>query len=163
MIRRLMLGVAPLLAALAAGAAAAEPPSPQRAFLEANARAPGVQTAPAIRYRVIRSGPQNGAHPTRTAAIAVRYEGRYIDGEIFDPWQDKPLVLRLKWLIPGFQQAAMMMKPGDEWEVYVPPELAYGWAGAPPSGRTLIFKLQLVDWAEAPPGPSPVLPELPAR
>ena len=152
-----------LAALTVAGAVAAEPVSPQSAFLDANAKRPGVVTAPAMQYRVIHSGPASGLHPTRTAAVAVQYEGRYIDGQVFDPWQDKPVVLRWKWLIPGFQQAIAMMKPGDEWEVYVPPELAYGWAGDPPAGRTLIFKLQLDDWAEAPPAASPVLPELPAK
>jgi len=145
------------------GPGAAAAPSLQRDFLSQNASAPGVQAAPALEYRILKSGPVTGLSPTCTSAVKLRYEGRYIDGTVFDSWQDKPLVLRLKWLIPGFVEALMMMKPGDQWEVVVPPELAYGWVGDPPAGRTLVFRIELIDWSESPTLISPLLPELPAK
>lgn len=126
-----------------------------RAFLRSNADAPDVMSMPGLQYKVLKSGPQTGPRPSRTSAVKVRYEGRGIDGKIFDTStgkgaSDDTVIFVLKMVIPGFQAALLSMRPGDEWEIYVPAELAYGFAGAPKSNQTLIFKLALVDWAEIP-------------
>ena len=68
----------------------------------------------------------------------------------------------MKALIPGFQAALLLMRPGDKWRVRIPPELAYGQEGAAPmGGKTLIFDLELVESAEMSPQPSPLLTEMP--
>jgi FKBP-type peptidyl-prolyl cis-trans isomerase len=162
---------------IALGLACAAPTSAQpvdtakeRAFLAQNAKAPGVKSMPGLQYKVLKSGPADGKSPTRTSAVRVRYEGRSIDGAVFDTSAGKgpadgSVVFILKMMIPGFQVPLLYMKPGDEWEVYVPAELAYATKGSARSNQTLIFKLSLVDWAEIPTDKQayPILPALPGQ
>lgn len=125
------------------------------------------QTIPATSYKVLKSGPAGGAHPSRASAIKVRYEGSYLDGEIFDTSYgkeaDNATIYPLRALIPGFVSAVMMMKPGDEWLVYVPTQMAYGTVGHPLAGRDIFFKIELVEHAEMPAPPSPVMKTMPGR
>lgn len=130
------------------------------------AKAPAV-AIPATSYKVLKTGPASGAHPSRSSAIKVRYEGSYLDGEIFDTSYgkeaDNATIYPLRALIPGFVSAVMMMKPGDEWLVYVPSQMAYGAVGHPLATRDIFFKIELVDHAEMPPPPSPIMKLLPGR
>lgn len=142
--------------ALAAGAGVAradpvatEPASDHGAFLAANATAAGVVALPGLQYKVLKSGPATGSHPTRADTIVVRYEGRFVTGAVFDSSQDQPggtVTFPLGKLIPGWVAALQMMRPGDEWLIVVPPYLAYGAAGKGPipPESTLVFKVELV-------------------
>ena len=124
------------------------------------AKAPAI-AIPATSYKVLKTGPASGAHPSRSSAIKVRYEGSYLDGEIFDTSYgkeaDNATIYPLRALIPGFVSAVMMMKPGDEWLVYVPSQMAYGAVGHPLATKDIFFKIELVDHAEMPPPPSPIM------
>ena len=60
----------------------------------------------------------------------------------------QPAAMPLKGLVKGWQEALQMMRPGDEWILYIPPELGYGAQGAGgqiPGGAALIFKIELID------------------
>src|ERR1700750_2416849 len=115
---------------------------------------------PGFSYEILQSGA--GAHPTRTSAVRVHYEGRFVDGKVFANSPPEGHIFPVKALIPGFQAALLLMRPGDKWRVRIPPELAYGQEGAAPmGGKTLIFDLELVESAEMPTQPSPLLSEMP--
>ncbi|GIL39005.1 FKBP-type peptidyl-prolyl cis-trans isomerase [Roseiterribacter gracilis] len=145
-------------------AASASGATTDEAFLVANARAPGVVTFPGIQYKVLKSGPADGAHPKRGSMIKAHYEGRLISGEVFDSSYARgaPVDFPLRRLITGWQTIVPLMRPGDIWELYIPAVMAYGETGAAngkiPPGATLIFKIELFSFtdedpaASAPPG-----------
>ena len=120
------------------------------AYLAKNAKAPGVVVLPSgLQYKVLRSGPATGPHPAEGDEIKVHYEGKLVDGAVFDSTlaSGQPAVMPLAHLVPGWMEALPLMRPGDEWELYVPPKLGYGDEGAGgviPPGAVLIFKLQLL-------------------
>lgn len=123
---------------------------------------------PATRYEVIKSGAESGARPMRNSAVKVRYTGTHVDGTVFDSSVGKnaegAVIFPLRGLIPGYQSALMMMRPGDRWRITIPPEQAYGSNGHPLSGKTLVFDLELIDFAELPPAaPPPAIDTLPGR
>ena len=119
------------------------------AFLEENAKKEGVKTtASGLQYKVLKEG--KGALPTDTSTVEVNYEGRLIDGTVFDAsnkYGDKPATFRVNQVIKGWTEALKMMPAGSEWEIYIPEELAYGAQGSrgidPLSA--LIFKVELVN------------------
>lgn len=120
-------------------------------FLAKNAKEPGVVTLPSgLQYKVIRSGPETGLHPRPIDEVKVHYEGKRLDGVVFDSSYERgvPASFPLRGLIPGWVEAMQLMRPGDEWMLYVPADLAYGdnQAGADiPPGSTLVFKIELID------------------
>ena len=145
---RRLLAVAAMALALAAckgDQTAAENITAAQTFLAENAKKPGVQ------YEVVRSGPEGGRKPTATSLVKVHYEGRLINGEVFDSSYERgaPAVMRLDRLIPAWTEALQRMKPGDEWTLYVPPEQGYGKEGAGPipPNSVLIFRIELIDVA----------------
>ncbi len=140
-----------LVAALAFGGCAKSTPAPDtaKAFLAQNAKAPDIHvTASGLQYRILKSGPADGPHPTPTGEVKVNYEGKLIDGTVFDSSYARgvPAVLEVEEVIPGWQEALKLMRPGDAWLVYLPPDLAYGdhGAGPIPPGSVLVFKLELL-------------------
>jgi peptidylprolyl isomerase/FKBP-type peptidyl-prolyl cis-trans isomerase FklB len=138
-----------------AGAAHASPEN--LAFLKKNATAHGVVSLPAIQYQVLKSGPADGPHPTRASTIKVRYEGRLLNGKVFDSSATKDgdgtATFPLQKLIPGWITALQLMRPGDEWMLYLPPEFAYGAKGKEtiPPDSVLVFKVELVGVTFPPP------------
>jgi FKBP-type peptidyl-prolyl cis-trans isomerase len=119
------------------------------AFMAQNALTPGVQSLPSgVQYKVVKTGPPGGAHPTPEDMIKVNYEGALLSGEVFDSSykNGKPVTFQLKNLIPGWIDALQAMKPGDQWVVYVPPRLGYGdrQTGPIPPNSVLVFKLELL-------------------
>lgn len=118
-----------------------------QAFLATNKSKQGVKTTKSgLQYLVMKSG--NGAKPKPTDHIRVRYKGTRTDGSIFEATDPKaePTVLDMQLLIPGWKEALAMMKCGDKWTLYVPPELAYaegGNIGIEPNSL-LIYELELV-------------------
>lgn len=120
-----------------------------RTFLTANAKAQGVVTLPSgLQYKVVKSGPADGVKPQRGDEVKVNYEGKLISGKVFDSSYERgvPAALPLDALVPGWIEALQLMRPGDEWILYVPPNLAYGDSGAGdiPPGSTLIFRIELL-------------------
>ena len=96
-------------------------------FLKLNAKQDSVQTtASGLQYKVITMG--SGEKPQKTDRVKVDYEGRLIDGTVFDSSykRGKPATFPVGQVIAGWTEALCMMPVGSKWEVYVPQELGYG-------------------------------------
>ena len=96
-------------------------------FLAKNAKAEGVVTLPSgVQYKVLKEG--NGAIPADTSRVKVHYEGRTLDGKVFDSSykRNQPTDFRANQVIKGWTEALTHMPAGSTWEVYIPQELAYG-------------------------------------
>ncbi len=116
-------------------------------FLAENAKKEGVVTLPSgLQYKVIKEG--KGAIPTDTTTVTVQYEGRTIDGKVFDSSykNEKPVTIQPRQMIPGWTEALTHMPEGSVWEVYIPQALAYKdrQAGEIKPFSTLIFKIELL-------------------
>lgn len=116
-------------------------------FLAANKKKAGVVTLPSgVQYKVIKEG--NGAMPKDTSMVKVQYEGKTIDGKVFDSSykRGEPVDLRANQVIKGWTEALVHMPAGSVWEVYIPQELAYGERaqGQIKPFSALIFKIELV-------------------
>lgn len=144
------------------GAALEERAEAAAFFMTSNARAEGVQTLPSgLQYKVVKSGPPGGESPDRNDLVSVNYEGALTDGTVFDSsfGRGAPYVTTPEQVVPGWTEALQRMKVGDEWILYVPPELGYGVEGGPPvipPNAVLVFRIQLLDVARAPGGASGV-------
>lgn len=93
-------------------------------FLADNAKKPGVVTLPSgVQYKVITEG--KGAVPADTSNVKVNYEGKTIDGKVFDS-TDTGTTFRCNQVIKGWTEALTKMPVGSKWEVYIPASLAYG-------------------------------------
>jgi len=121
-------------------------------FLADNAKKEGVVTLPSgVQYKVITEG--KGAIPTETATVKVNYEGKTIDGKVFDSnaKSGKPAEMRANQVIKGWTDALVHMPVGSKWEVYIPQALAYGERAQGEAIKpfsTLIFTIELVDATE---------------
>ena len=116
-------------------------------FLQENAGKEGVVTTESgLQYKVLTEG--NGAKPQLTDQVRVHYEGRLIDGTVFDSsyQRGEPAVFGLQQVISGWTEALQLMPVGSVWEIYLPQELAYGSRdlGSIPPYSTLIFKVELL-------------------
>ncbi len=132
-----------------AAAQAQSGPSPTDAYMAANAKKPGVITLPdGLQYKVVSSGPANGVKPQASDEVKVDYEGKLVSGQVFDSSfaRGTPADLPLQGLIPAWVEALQMMRPGDEWILYVPPALGYGEQGQGPipPNSVLIFRIKLI-------------------
>lgn len=120
------------------------------AYLAENAKKPGVvTTASGLQYKVITEGKgkkYDEATDGKSAVCSVVYEGRLLDGTIFDK-TETPIEMPIDRVVPGFSEALKLMPVGSEWEVVIPSNLAYGEQGPGIIGNnsTLIFKLKLTD------------------
>lgn len=118
-------------------------------FLAENAKKEGVVTTPSgLQYKVITAG--TGAVPQKDQTVAVKYEGKLIDGTVFDSSykrQDPITKFRCDQVIKGWTEALTMMPVGSTWELYIPYNLAYGDrdAGKIPPYSCLIFKVELIN------------------
>ncbi len=116
-------------------------------FLAQNAKKEGVVSLKSgLQYKVINKG--NGIQPDTNDIVVVSYKGTLIDGTVFDSTAEgKTAEFKLNKIIPGISQALTKMHEGDEWEVYIPYNLAYGEYGIPNSPikpySTLIFRIKL--------------------
>lgn len=124
----------------------------EQAFLARNARAEGVVSLPGLQYRVLKSGPADGPHPKRGDDVTVRYEGRFLNGQVFNTSADHgagTTTYELQKLIPGWIALVKLMRPGDVWMFYVPANLAYGAEGKSyiPPDQTLVYRVELVSTA----------------
>jgi len=159
--RRLTLALGLVLSLAACNSRpAAAGPSTNDAYLAQNAKAPGVITLPSgLEYKIVRSGPADGPHPGVNDEVKVNYEGKLINGKVFDSSYERgvPADLPLQGLIPGWIEALKLMRPGDEWMLYVPAKLGYGDnspGDAIPANSVLIFRIELLGVLQHPNGPS---------
>ena len=118
-------------------------------FLAKNAKAEGVVTLPSgVQYKVLKEG--NGAIPADTSRVKVHYEGRTLDGKVFDSSykRNQPTDFRANQVIKGWTEALTHMPAGSTWEVYIPQELAYGERQQGTDIKpfsVLIFKIELLE------------------
>ena len=119
-----------------------------RAFLAENAKKEGVISLPSgLQYKVLKQG--DGIVPQKTDKVKVHYEGRLIDGTVFDASSKhgtEPATFRPDQVIKGWTEALTMMPVGSKWQLFIPQELGYGEraAGQIPPYSTLIFDVELV-------------------
>ena len=117
------------------------------AFLAGNKTKEGVVSLPSgLQYKILRSG--DGSSPKGTDTVETNYRGTLINGMEFDSSykRGKTAVFPVTGVIAGWTEALLLMKVGDKWQLFVPPELAYGERGAGPIGpnSTLIFDVELL-------------------
>jgi FKBP-type peptidyl-prolyl cis-trans isomerase FklB len=122
------------------------------AFLAENKKKEGVKTLPSgLQYKVIKEG--TGKKPKITDTVTTHYRGTLIDGIEFDSSyrRGKPASFPVNGVIPGWTEALQLMGEGAKWQLFIPPNLAYGERGA---GRdigpdaTLIFEIELISIQE---------------
>ncbi len=115
-------------------------------WLEANKKLKGVKTLPSgLQYRVLTEG--NGPVATDSSEVEVHYEGKLIDGTVFDSSykRNQPATFRPNQVIKGWKEALTLMPEGSVWELYIPANLGYGEQGSGrsiPGNSTLIFKVE---------------------
>ena len=120
-------------------------------FLAENAKQPGVKQLPSgVQYKVIKEG--NGEIPKDTSAVKVNYEGKTIDGKVFDSTYQRgePVTMRANQVIKGWTEVLTRMPAGSVWEVYIPEDQAYGSREQPniKPFSTLVFKIELISVGE---------------
>ena len=115
-------------------------------FLKNYAKQKGVKSTPSgLLYKVIKEG--DGAMPADTSEVEVNYEGKLVDGTVFDSSykRGQTATFAVNQVIKGWSEAVKLMKVGAEYEVCLPYEIAYGERGTRgiPPYSTLIFKIEL--------------------
>ncbi|MFH0895391.1 MAG: FKBP-type peptidyl-prolyl cis-trans isomerase [Bacteroidota bacterium] len=117
-------------------------------FLAQNKKNAGIIELPdGIQYKIIQAG--NGTPPAAKDQVKVMYEGKLLDGTIFDSSykRNQSATFSVSGLIKGWTELLLLMTPGSIWEAYIPAEMGYGDKGTPsiPGGSLLIFKIELIE------------------
>ena len=118
------------------------------AFLEENKKKEGVKTlASGLQYKVVTEG--GGRSPKESDTVTVNYKGTFVDGTEFDSSykRGEPATFPVNGVIKGWTEALPLMKEGAKWQLFIPPSLAYGEAGAGNAigpDATLIFEVELI-------------------
>jgi FKBP-type peptidyl-prolyl cis-trans isomerase FklB len=118
------------------------------AFLAANKTKDGVMTtASGLQYKILTAG--TGAKPTKDDTVVCNYKGTFIDGKEFDSSykRGQPAEFPVGHVIPGWTEALQMMPVGSKWQLFIPPDLAYGTRGAGGAigpNETLVFEVELI-------------------
>ena len=118
------------------------------AFLAQNAKQAGVVTRPSgLQYSIVQQG--NGKSPTAQSKVSVNYEGRLIDGTIFDSSfaRNEAVEFQVSQVITGWTEGLQLMKEGAKYRFFIPAKLAYGEIGAGDTigpNSTLIFDVELL-------------------
>ena len=133
------------------------------AFLAANKSKEGVVTLPSgLQYKILTPG--SGPKPTASDSVVCNYKGTLINGTEFDSSykRGEPATFPVTGVIKGWTEALQLMPVGSKWQLFVPPDLAYGPRGTPggPIGpnATLTFEVELISIKEKPPAPDKVPP-----
>ena len=126
-----------------------------KTYMAKIAKEEGVKVLPSgLAYKITKSGAATGLKPGPHDEVKVHYEGKLEDGTVFDSSYERgaPAAMPLDRLIPAWQEALQLMRPGDEWTLYVPSNLGYGEEGQGqiPPGAPLIFRIELIDVLPAP-------------
>jgi FKBP-type peptidyl-prolyl cis-trans isomerase FklB len=117
-------------------------------FLAENKKKQGVITMPSgLQYKILADG--KGKSPKATDAVSVNYRGMLVDGTEFDSSykRGQPETFVVNRIIPGWTEALQLMKTGSKWQLFIPPDLAYGERGTGgPIGpnAVLIFEVELI-------------------
>ena len=128
---------------------ASDPRAAQKQFLVDNLKNEGWKaTSSGLQYKVLK-GVESGPKPAPGSQVTVNYEGKFIDGRVFDSSyaRGEPISFGLNQVIQGWGEGVVLMKEGETFEFVIPSELGYGERGAPgaiPGGSTLIFKVELL-------------------
>ena len=127
--------------------AAAENKNTGDAFLTENRKASGVLTMPSgLQYKIVKQG--SGKKPVETDTVEVNYSGTLLNGTEFDKSAPgKPAVFKVAGVIAGWSEALRLMPTGSRWQLFIPPQLAYGDRGAGMDigpNAVLIFDVELV-------------------
>jgi len=117
------------------------------AFLAANKVKDGVLSLPGgVQYTVLKMG--DGKKPTDSDTVEVNYRGTLLNGIEFDSTEDgKPATLKVAQIIPGWKDALKLMPEGSKWQIFIPPQLAYGERGVGRDigpNQTLSYEVELV-------------------
>ena len=127
-------------------------------FLLQNQAQTGVLTTKSgLQYMVINKGKPDGKSPSYDSMVRVNYEGKLANGKVFDSSYERGVAaeFNVSQLIPAWTEALQLMRPGDEWTIWVHPKLGYGSVGMPmgcgdadrpceiPPNSLLIFKMRL--------------------
>lgn len=117
-------------------------------FMVENRSKKGIVALPSgIQYRVIEEG--NGARPSPTSEVTVHYRGSLISGFEFDSSfaRGVPAKFQVDQVLKGWQEVLPLMRVGDHWQIFLPPEMAYGERGPRPIGpnQALIFDIKLIE------------------
>lgn len=119
------------------------------AFLAENKNKPGVvSTGTGLQYIVLKEG--TGPKPAATDKVKCEYEGKLIDGTVFDSSakQGHPIEFNVNSVIPGWTEALQLMNTGSKYRLFIPSYLAYGDQQMGPNikpGSTLIFEVELLE------------------
>lgn len=120
-------------------------------FLADNGKKAGVKsTASGLQYQVLTEGAAGGKQPTDASKVSVHYEGRLVNGTVFDSSYSRgePIEFPLNAVIAGWTEGVQLMSEGDKFRLFIPPALAYGEGGTPggPIGpnEALIFDVELL-------------------
>ncbi|MGE0373505.1 MAG: FKBP-type peptidyl-prolyl cis-trans isomerase [Gammaproteobacteria bacterium] len=120
-----------------------------QAYMKENKGKDGViELSNGIQYKELRKGA--GAHPKRDDTVVVHYEGRLVDGSVFDSSKERgePATFPVNGVIQGWQEVLPLMAAGARWEVVIPPKFAYGVRGAGAGigpNETLVFEIELLE------------------
>lgn len=155
-----------LSARVAKGVASAK--AAGQAYREKAAAAKGATTTPSgLIMTTVQAG--SGPSPAAEDTVKVHYEGKLIDGTVFDSSKahgGEPLTFKLSGVVPCWTEALQHMSVGGKMKLVCPPDLAYGDRGSPPQipgGSTLVFDVELLAIEKAPPAAAaPTTPATPA-
>ena len=121
------------------------------AFLAENSQNSGVTVLESgLQYEILQSGPADGESPTSSNSVLAHYHGTLPDGSVFDSSVDRgePATFGVSQVIAGWTEALQLMKVGDKWRLFIPPDMAYGEASptpAIPPNSALVFEVELLE------------------
>ena len=118
-----------------------------KVFMEENKQKEGVKALPSgLQYKVLMEG--SGKTPKATDEVTINYRGSLLDGTEIDSTykSGKPGNFPVDRVIRGWMEALLLMKEGSKWQLFIPPELAYGerGEGPVPPNSTLIFEVEMI-------------------
>ena len=119
-----------------------------KAYLAENQKKKDVKTLPSgLQYKVLSAG--SGKTPKADDTVTVNYKGTLLDGTEFDSSykRGQPTTIKVTDVIKGWAEALQLMKEGSKWQLFIPPDLAYGERAIGqiiPPNSTLIFEVELI-------------------
>ncbi|MDY6823076.1 MAG: FKBP-type peptidyl-prolyl cis-trans isomerase [Thermodesulfobacteriota bacterium] len=127
----------------------------QEAFLAENKKKQGVKTTESgLQYKILKKG--DGRQPDITDNVRINFEGRLLNGTVFDTTQGRggPALVKVKGTIPAWEEALRLMREGAKYRFFVPSELAHGKIGTVPDGgiigpnQMIIMDIELLEIVE---------------